>query len=222
MGLMLCADISFCDVADRLMFLDLKADRYFCLGPLAEAGFRAAISGAQPAGEWEAALRPLIQCGILVPTTDDCRPSACSGSASPVKSFLDCGYAEVPIRLRMAALKDLAVAQLALKFRSLSAVLGALRLQKSRAAYHSDAMSASAQDVAAAFEWSSRIVRTHDRCLPRSIAVAQRLASLNIAAELVIGVSLYPFAAHSWVQCGTALVNDSPDGVRHFTPILTI
>ena len=38
----------------------------------------------------------------------------------------------------------------------------------------------------------------------------------------VIGVSLYPFAAHSWVQCGTALVNDRLDRVRHFTPILTI
>lgn len=222
MGLALRAGISCCDVAGRLMFLDLEADRYFCLGQRAEAGFRAAMAGSQPPGQWEDALRPLMQCGFLVSTSDDSRPSPCRGPATPETSLLDSSQSELPVRLRMAALKDLAATYLALRRRSLSAVLGALALQKSRAPGQPDLGWTRAREVAAAFEWSSRFVRTHDRCLPRSIAVAQRLARLDIVADLVIGVSLYPFAAHSWVQCGSALVNDRLDGVRHFTPILTI
>jgi hypothetical protein len=122
----------------------------------------------------------------------------------------------------MAALRDLAATHFDLRFRSLNAVLCSLARQKSRAICQPATAPGSAQAVAGAFDWSACLVRSHDRCLPRSIAVARRLAKLGIAADLVNGVSLYPFAAHSWVQCGTALVNDRPDGVRHFMPILSI
>ena len=47
-------------------------------------------------------------------------------------------------------------------------------------------------------------------------------AVLGLPADFVIGVSLHPFAAHSWVQWGTVLVNDQLDAVRHFTPILVL
>ena len=113
-------------------------------------------------------------------------------------------------------------ATIALRWRPLNVVLRRLAQQKSRAATRLSTERVTAQAVAAAFDWSSAIVRSHGRCLPRSIAVAQRLARLGISADLVVGVSLYPFAAHSWVQCSSALVNDRLDGVRHFTPILVI
>ena len=222
MGLMLRPGVSYCEVAGRLMFLDLQTDRYFCLGRRAEAAFRAASAGPVAAGEQDEALLPLTQSGLVIPTSDDSRPSACRGLATAVTSLLDDMQARAPVRLKLAALRDLTAAHFALRWRPLNVVLGRLAQQKSRAAPYLSAGHVTAQAVAAAFDWSSAIVRSHDRCLPRSIAVAQRLVRLGISADLVVGVSLYPFAAHSWVQCSSALVNDRLDGVRHFTPILVI
>ncbi|WP_235977056.1 lasso peptide biosynthesis B2 protein [Sandaracinobacteroides hominis] len=203
------------------MFLDLEADRYFCLSQRAEAAFRAS-AGLAAAGEQDEALLSLRQCGLLISTSDDSRPAACRSVAVPAKSHLDGIETGAPVRLKMAALRDLAATRLALRWLSLNAVLCRLAQQKSRAATGLSTEHVTAPDVAAAFDWSSAIVRSHDRCLPRSIAVAHRLARCGISADLVVGVSLNPFAAHSWVQCGSALVNDRPDGVRHFTPILVI
>jgi len=36
---------------------------------------------------------------------------------------------------------------------------------------------------------------------------------------LAIAVRTGPFGAHAWVQVGDAIVNDSVDNVRDFTPI---
>jgi hypothetical protein len=77
-------------------------------------------------------------------------------------------------------------------------------------------------DVAVAFERTARIVRSHDQCLSRSLALARRLAALGLPADLVIGVRLRPFAAHCWVHAGEWLVNDRIDTVRTYTPILSV
>ena len=222
MGLMLRPGVSYCEVAGRLMFLDLEADRYFCLGRRAEAAFRAASTGPAAAGEQDEALLSLRQSGLLVSTSDEHRLAACRGLAAAEASLLNDLRIGAPVRLKMAVLRDLAAAHFALRWQPLNVVLGRLAQQKSRATPRLSPGHATAQEVAAAFDWSSAIVRSHDRCLPRSIAVAHRLARCGISADLVVGVSLNPFAAHSWVQCGSALVNDRPDGVRHFTPILVI
>lgn len=61
-----------------------------------------------------------------------------------------------------------------------------------------------------------------DQCLVRSFALALALRRLEITCNLVIGVKVHPFAAHSWVQSGSVLLNDRIDTVRDFTPILVI
>jgi hypothetical protein len=61
-----------------------------------------------------------------------------------------------------------------------------------------------------------------DRCLPRSIALALRLARDGLAAQLVIGVRTNPFGAHSWAQHEDEVLNDSVEEVLRFTPILIV
>lgn len=63
--------------------------------------------------------------------------------------------------------------------------------------------------------WSSQ-----DRCLPRSLALTYALRKAGSNADLVLGVSLNPFAAHAWVQEGDVVLNDALDHVLLFTPIL--
>lgn len=76
--------------------------------------------------------------------------------------------------------------------------------------------------VIRAFEYA-RILRTAaDRCLPRSIAMAIRLASLGTPVTLAIGVKLAPFGAHCWVQHGDLVLSDRIGEVQPYTPLLVI
>lgn len=221
MGLTLRSGISFCEVAGRLIFLDVVADRYFCLGRHAEHAFRLVMEGSGPDDAAEAALSRLEQAGLLVPSSGGVVAAPCARLDAPQVSLLDVSGIRVRAPMKLVVLGDLAATRISLRFRPLHAVLSRLAAQKCHVEHNGDAPTA-AFDVAAAFDWSARVVRSHDQCLPRSIAVARRLFALGVSADLVIGVSLNPFAAHSWVQRGSALVNDSVDGVRHFTPILVI
>lgn len=73
-----------------------------------------------------------------------------------------------------------------------------------------------------AFE-HARILRTAaDRCLPRSIALAIRLASLGTPVTLAIGVKLAPFGAHCWVQHGDLVLSDRIGEVQAYTPLLVL
>jgi hypothetical protein len=76
--------------------------------------------------------------------------------------------------------------------------------------------------VAAAFARADLYLSPLDRCLPRSLALARALARRRLSGRLVIGVRLRPFLAHSWVQTGTVALNDRPDVVRTFVPLLVI
>lgn len=73
-----------------------------------------------------------------------------------------------------------------------------------------------------AFE-HARILRTAaDRCLPRSIALAIRLASLGTPVTLTIGVKLAPFGAHCWVQHGDLVLSDRIGEVQAYTPLMVL
>jgi transglutaminase superfamily protein len=60
------------------------------------------------------------------------------------------------------------------------------------------------------------------RCLYDSVVLLEFLAARRLFPEWVIGITMVPFAAHSWVQFENAVLNDEPEFVRGFTPILAI
>jgi len=72
------------------------------------------------------------------------------------------------------------------------------------------------------FEWSNRLVSSHDRCLMKSIALHRALSFGKVRSFLVIGVRAPPFAAHAWVQVGSTVLNDKLGHVRQYTPILVV
>ena len=61
-----------------------------------------------------------------------------------------------------------------------------------------------------------------DACLRDSMTVVEFLARYDMYPKWVFGVTMNPFTAHSWVQAGSIVINDSVDHVNRFTPILTI
>lgn len=63
---------------------------------------------------------------------------------------------------------------------------------------------------------------TYDRCLNDSLAQIHFLATQGLFPQWVIGVRVRPFGAHSWVQSGDVVLNDLPENVRHYRPILVV
>jgi hypothetical protein len=56
-------------------------------------------------------------------------------------------------------------------------------------------------------------------CLPRSLALTRFLRMAGWPAEHVIGVALYPFEAHAWVQLDGVALDESPTALRRYTTI---
>lgn len=61
-----------------------------------------------------------------------------------------------------------------------------------------------------------------DQCLFHALALIRFLAGYDIHPAWVIGVRTKPWAAHSWVQQGTLLLDSNPEEVCEYTPILAI
>lgn len=209
--------ITFCQVAGRTMFLDLPRDRYFCLSPSAEQSFVRLLSRSGLNAEDAANLDALARRGPL--TRSAGAPLAACRPARPVtESLLDAPAPAVARGELLRCAVALLAADLHLRIFGLARAIGRIDLRKAKAVAmpHREGRLAA---VATAFARLRHVATTHDRCLPRSLAVARRLLAAGAVPELVIGVKLEPFAAHAWVQCDGWLVNDRVDVVRDFTPI---
>lgn len=59
-------------------------------------------------------------------------------------------------------------------------------------------------------------------CLERSLVLYHKLKRSGVPVALRLGVRAYPFAAHAWVELEGSPVNETPDFLKDFTPILEI
>ncbi|HEX4693592.1 lasso peptide biosynthesis B2 protein [Sphingomonas sp.] len=216
MPLQLRSGLSFCRVGERLVFLDVPGDRYFCLATPLERAIARMADDAADADPADDAVARLIERGILVASGHPVVP--CDLSLDPADSLLDGGaIAETGAAIRAAA--NLWASIVRVKRRSLRHNLRAIALRR-RAADPPQARSLA--QIAAAFDRASGWTSSHDRCLPQSLAVARAALSAGHDVRVVLGVSLGPFFAHCWVQQGATVVNDRVDLVRRFTPILVV
>jgi hypothetical protein len=76
--------------------------------------------------------------------------------------------------------------------------------------------------VAAYMRLRPLALTSHDRCLNDSLTLVHFLASQKLFPQWVIGVHTHPFCAHSWVQSGSVVLNDLPERVRAYQPILIV
>lgn len=206
--------VSFCLVADRVVFLDVDADRYFCLSQIAQQTFLRAIDNQDDA--LLATLAPAVPLSL-----DPAHPpiTPCSAVGEPAGSLLDGALPRPDWRSTLLAAGSLPLATVRLRVCGLAATIRHLVVRKQRL-HRRTARPGQLLQTVSAYARLRYIATESDQCLPRSVAVAGRLAAMNLPATLVIGVKLQPFAAHAWVQSGDWLANDRVDVVRDFTPIL--
>lgn len=196
---------AWCEIDGSLIVLDIVADRYF---RLTEARSREAIdalggpgpgSGGQPSGlarppEW------------MLPVRQSPAVSEGPFRLSDVAHAL---WVQRRVERRLAAFPFSQV------LFELHQVIAARRARETGSC---DA----ANRIIRAFEHSRLLRSAADRCLPRSIAMALCLAARGVTAQLVIGVKLAPFGAHSWVQWRDEVLNDQVEEVLRYRPILII
>ena len=112
----------------------------------------------------------------------------------------------------------------ALRFRSTAAVIRGIHARRSAAIHNVDE-----------FDWrrASELVSIFRRirpyafvasghCLLHALTLVRFLAHYNAYPELVLGVKVDPWGAHSWVQHGNCLLDTNPEKVCGFTVILAV
>lgn len=221
MGLMLRDGLSFCIASNRVIFLDLKRDRYFCLPSKANRLFLDFFDGAETYPDPEDLYRHL-PTELFVSTPYDLAPEP-AGGAAVARSLLELPLHRPSPFLVGQALLQFGAAAASLRFFSLAQIVAAIqrRKQSPLQAVQTD-VSTILAGVTAAHEQSGLFIARHDRCLPRSIAMTRHLLSTGIVPRLVFAVMMRPFQAHCWVQYEDQVLNDYLDNVRNFTPILVV
>lgn len=75
-------------------------------------------------------------------------------------------------------------------------------------------------DAARRFRTMRPFVPGLTRCLPHALLLRAFLERLDQPSTLVIGVRVFPFEAHSWVQAGSVVLTDDFERLAGFTAIV--
>jgi hypothetical protein len=236
---LLSAHVHLCVTDDHVVLLDLNRDQYVGVGsaqmnalaaciqgwPTAAAPVAGCVSG--PGTAADALLAKLFDAGML--TTDpalgkEAKPLLMQRpEATLTESDLE-ARPQVSLGQVLNFLKSSAVARLALRRQPISSVVARVRARKERRATVACSVNfkAARQPVAAFLYLRPLLFGARNQCLFDSLALVEFLARYELFPAWVFGVQTGPFLAHSWVQEGAVIFNDTPDYVRRFTPILAV
>ena len=224
----LASHVHSCMLGTDVILLDLKSDRY--LGVNAADVTRAGIpleDSAEPAQGRRTSLRRVPVCR----TAPASRGSPASASARSCTSG-NRAHRRLCRGTSTATPRD--VARFLVAFAVVTAVLRLGSLQRAVDRVRKRALGptrtagidlelASAR-VAVFQRLAPLLFVSRDRCLRDSLALSEFLAYDVLYPVLVLGVSTTggAFGAHSWLQHGTTVFNDTPEHVRRYAPILIV
>lgn len=212
-----------CTVANRAIFLDLQRNRYFALSSKLDRAFHQYRSDRPNGGSCPKSIRELERAGVL-----DARPPASLPAVQIPDLFSDGAIEEAADRNACASFLlvfETAVAQLitiaALRLIPFAKLM-ALLSRRPDVVKRCETERAIPAAVFAAFRKTEFIFKVDKGCLRRALAFAWLCRRRHYYPHLVIGVRLNPFCAHAWVQDGDRVLNDAPETVRLYQPILVV
>lgn len=217
-------DLSFCRIGDRLVFLDIGKDQYFCL----PRDMEQALS-AYPEGQENSDLRisRLLTKDILADQAAS-KAGTHPGIEAAARSAMEVPNPQRGVR-PTELLEIFAIVlhtRLQLRMSSLKKVLQGIALHGRDHAAQGVPPSARVErhlsDAASIYRRARLYVPVDMRCLLDSIAMVRFLHRRDLEAHIVFGVALDPFSAHCWVQAGDLVLNDTVGNVIAHTPIRVV
>jgi hypothetical protein len=218
MGYRLAPTVRACRTeADDLIFLDLAHDRYIAPKDAAREALLKRLDG--PGIGPDPALAPLDARGLLIfePDSLDRLHITLRGIAATTPAEIEKTSEDFPVR-------DLAHLAWA-RFRCSWELRrhGMRALQRASDSNRGNATGTAALGLVAV---AARLVRARSllplqhSCLLDSLTLRTVLDRQGFRSEIVVGVQGRPFKAHCWVEADGLVLNDDPDALRRFTPIL--
>jgi hypothetical protein len=249
---LLASHVHACVAGRHVVLMDLERDKYMavepahrlarwvrgwpvgapCGGEIAteerapiECGPAAEASPAQEGGAREL-LREMLAHGMLVTDPDEGRPATPVATVRPVRTLIEFDLDESP-RASAGQLGRFArawmTARLALSLRPVHSIIEAIRASRSRGSRPPPPDPAATRALVMACTRLRPLFYTvRDACVLDCLTMRHFLASYGAQPEWVFGVRTEPFDTHCWLQQGELLLNDLPDRVRQYSPILLV
>lgn len=224
---LLAPDVYLATTEDGAVFLDVTHDKYAGLSAEQVGLLRSVIEGCDMQESTAIALADHLVDEQLL-TTDRIRGREPMQPVLPVpESVLVDMYAPEAVRLRSGHVFSLvsacAAATIELRLRSLKHAVHRVRTRKAREQPRESLDVATAEQLVTIFHRLRPFMYVaSDRCIYDSLVLVEFLARYNLFPSWVFGVKTTPFHAHSWVQYGRHVLNDFPEHVRGYVPILTV
>jgi len=223
-----------CHFDEQVVLLDTRRNKYLGIGGAQLAALSRCIAGwpidlsdqalATKDGSLDAFVKPLLDQQLLTAKSTPCQPAP--SLEDPLESFDSWSHEGVrPSGRDLLVMAWCAtVTAIWLKRRCLAEIATTVRRLRPRetsveAETDPDHLRAA---VAAYLRLRPLLFTAHDRCLHDSLTLVRFLATKRLFPRWVIGVRARPFAAHSWVQSGPAVLNDVHEHARDYTPILVV
>jgi hypothetical protein len=227
-----------CVSGQHVVLMDLERDKYVAVVP---AHRLAAWVRGWPVGAVEATHLPhdtdapvdalvsqMLAHGMLVSDPHVGKPAIPVAAARAASSLVEFDLYTRP-RAGTALLwrfgRSCVQAQLSLKLRPIQSIVEAVRERQARrlarGAREVDPVRLRAL-LTAFMRLRPLFYTLRNACLLDSLTLVHFLAAEGIQPEWVFGVKTEPFDAHCWVQHGDVVLNDAPDRVRQYAPILVV
>ena len=234
--LSLAPHVRACHVDGQVILLDLRRNQYVGVGgrhmrALEEQVKDWPVMPVSSVADADAAATGALKQRLLTQGLLTSHPSKRRNDSAVEEATSTLDFEGVPTHSIVNArrigrfLQSVAVTSLRLRFRSLHGIEKTLTARRARhqAALADGASREAVFSVAAVYDTLRPFALTaRDKCLQDSLALIDFMASERLFPRWVIGVKTRPFAAHSWVQCGGAVLNDQHEHVRRFRPILVV
>lgn len=226
-----------CMTQGCVVFLDVKKDKYSVLLHDEALRISDAVAGwpvttpdstviRHPLSEGEELLQELLDEGLITEEEFASKPASRVSLEEPTSDLgsLMLGNSAMSIRHAATVLAAWARITIELQCQSLENSIERVRLRKSRTCRSEVPVDLDKVRplIASYFRLQPRLFSSYNTCLRNSLTLTEYLAMNGMYPTLVFGVHMEPWAAHSWVQDGSVVLNDTLQHVRRFTPILAI
>jgi hypothetical protein len=238
----IAAHVYVCVTLDGSVILDLKRDKYYGLdredtellaravpGWPAPAWQREFDAAGARAARWSRLCQSLLEDGLLTQDERAARTDAHDRRFDMQAEFVAVGdELEVRGRVTLGDIVSFAMAYLSARYSlgpgSFMSAVAAVRKKKLRQAGVTGACDI--LQLAAKVDVFRRlrcyVFAPEGRCLLHALTLMKFLNRCNFYPDWVIGVTTQPWAAHSWVQWGSFLLDTTPENVCHYTPIMVV